>query len=369
MIHFTEGNLLDSKAEVLVNTVNTVGVMGKGIALMFKEKFPQNFMQYAEACKKEEVRVGELFVTQPAKIFGPKWIVNFPTKKHWRNPSKIEWIESGLQELRQFMVQHQIRSIAIPPLGAGHGGLPWNDVRNAIIRALGDLENVHIFLYQPTDKYQNSPKKQGVRELTLARAMIVELIREYESLGFECSLLEVQKLAWFLHRNIERYQLKNPLNLDFEAHKFGPYSDNLRHLLSHLDGSYIHCAKRIEDARRDEPIWTNRNELRTVREFLAREEFQEHAKALAVTIKQIDGFQSPLGMELLATVDWILHESVSTLTIEDIKQQLVCWPAGKKAAERKQKLFTTHMLSVALTQLQSTAPNTTQQSAQLSLTL
>src|SRR5258708_7227957 len=123
MISYKQGNLLESHSQALVNTVNTVGVMGKGIALMFKERFKENFRRYAAACKNKEVEVGKMFITSSGELNGPKWIVNFPTKQNWRSPSKLEWITEGLRDLHRFIVEQHVVSIAIPPLGAGNGGL------------------------------------------------------------------------------------------------------------------------------------------------------------------------------------------------------------------------------------------------------
>ncbi|HHJ4203746.1 TPA: macro domain-containing protein, partial [Aeromonas veronii] len=206
MIRYTTGNLLDAPVEALVNTVNTVGVMGKGIALMFKERFPANMRAYAEACKQGDVVTGKMFITQTGELLGPRWIVNFPTKQHWRNPAQMAWIQDGLQDLRAWLQAQQVSSIAIPPLGAGNGGLPWPEVKQAIETALGDLD-IDILLYEPSRQYQNVAKRGGVAELTPARALIAELVRRYWFLGMECSLLEIQKLAWFLARVIGR----NPL--------------------------------------------------------------------------------------------------------------------------------------------------------------
>jgi len=150
MINYTTGNLLESDAEALVNTVNTVGVMGKGIALMFKEAFPENFKAYEAASKLGEVQVGRMFVTHPNSMYGPKWIINFPTKMHWRNPSKLEWIESGLTDLKTVIRLNNIRSVALPPLGAGNGGLEWSAVRPIIEDALADLSDAEIVVYEPT---------------------------------------------------------------------------------------------------------------------------------------------------------------------------------------------------------------------------
>lgn len=203
MITFTQGNLLETRVEALVNTVNTVGVMGKGIALMFKERFAENFRRYAAACKAREVQTGKMFVTPVHELDGPRWIVNFPTKQHWRSPSRLEWVQEGLQDLRRFLLEQHIQSVAIPPLGAGNGGLEWAKVREQITQTLGDLD-IEILVFEPTSQYQNVAKRTGVEKLTPARALIAELVRRYWVLGMECSLLEIQKLAWFLEREIEK---------------------------------------------------------------------------------------------------------------------------------------------------------------------
>lgn len=147
MITFTKGDLFESQAEALVNAVNCVGVMGKGIALQFKQRFPENFRAYEEACIFREVQIGEMFVTQPTDPSLPLWIINFPTKKHWSNPSKLEWIESGLKDLRRFLIENKVQSVAIPALGAGLGGLDWPDVRRLIERELAGLET-EIMVYE-----------------------------------------------------------------------------------------------------------------------------------------------------------------------------------------------------------------------------
>ena len=149
MIHFTQGNLLESPAEVLVNAVNTVGVRGKGIALMFKQRFALNFRLYAAACKAGQVQTGKMFVTEVCELDGPRWIVNFPTKQHWRAPSQLEWVRDGLQDLRHFLLAHKVQSIAVPALGAGNGGLDWAAVRAEIEYALGDLLDIDIWVFEP----------------------------------------------------------------------------------------------------------------------------------------------------------------------------------------------------------------------------
>lgn len=148
MITYLRGNLLADDAQALVNTVNTVGVMGKGIALQFKQRFPANFVAYAQACKLGQVQTGRMLVTEPGELTGPRWVVNFPTKQHWRDPSRMEWVVDGLQDLRSFLVSNAVESIALPALGAGLGGLPWGAVRGHIEAALGDLP-VDVRVYEP----------------------------------------------------------------------------------------------------------------------------------------------------------------------------------------------------------------------------
>lgn len=348
MITFTQGNLLEARAEALVNTVNTVGVMGKGIALMFKERFADNFRRYAAACKAKEVRTGRMFVTEVNELGGPRWIINFPTKQHWRGDSRMEWITEGLRDLRRVLIEKQIKSVAIPPLGAGNGGLDWAKVRPQIEEALVGLDT-EILVFEPTQKYQNVAKRTGVEKLTPARALIAELVRRYWVLGMECSLLEIQKLAWVLERNIERAGL-TPLDLRFAPNKYGPYADRLRHLLEGLDGSYLHSDKRIGDADPLDVIWFDDGRKVFVQTYL-KSEAKEYAPALEATAAMIDGFESPYGMELLTTVDWLLSREQVEPNVPAIREGLRRWSGGADAAARKDRLFDDRALNIALERL------------------
>jgi len=144
MIRYVTGNILESNAQALVNTVNIVGVMGKGIALQFKKAFPNNFKAYAEACKSGEIDIGKLFVTWDSNVnSGEKIIINFPTKKDWRKPSEYTYVEDGLNDLIQVIETNQIKSIAIPPLGAGIGGLEWERVKKIIHQKTLSMSQQH----------------------------------------------------------------------------------------------------------------------------------------------------------------------------------------------------------------------------------
>lgn len=351
MIHYTSGNLLNARTDAVVNTVNTVGVMGKGIALMFKERYPENFKAYEAACKAGEVRVGELFITPSGELDGPQWIINFPTKKHWRHPSKLEWVQDGLVALKQFILEKKIHSIAIPPLGCGNGGLEWQVVRPIIKAALDDLEGVDVLIFEPTKQYQNVAKKQGVEKLTIPRALVAEMIRRYELIGFECSLLEVQKIAWFLVKITQRLSLNDLLKLDFEANRYGPYAHRLTHLLNNLDGSYLHCEKRIADAKAEDTIHFDHAKSNRLHAFFNSGEAQSYLPVIEKTDKLIDGFQSPVGMEALATVDWLLTKTNCAPTLVAVKQGISAWPTGQEHARRKIALFNDQLISLVLERL------------------
>jgi O-acetyl-ADP-ribose deacetylase (regulator of RNase III) len=149
MIRFTKGNLLESGAEALVNTVNTVGVMGKGIALQFKKAFPVNYKRYKEACKNGELATGKLLVVEDCNLLtGEKTIINFPTKQDWRNPAKNEYIASGLIALLSYLKQSKLKSIALPALGCGSGGLDWKVIKPMLTGMLSEL-SIEIIVYEP----------------------------------------------------------------------------------------------------------------------------------------------------------------------------------------------------------------------------
>ena len=347
MLRYTQGNLLQSDAEALVNTVNTVGVMGKGIALMFKEAFPENFKIYKAACKRDELQLGRMLVTERNDFIGPRWIINFPTKAHWRFPSRLEWIESGLKDLARVTEELGIRSLAVPPLGAGNGGLAWSEVKPAIEAALSSLGGVDVLIYEPTREYQNVAKRSGVEKLTPPRALIAELVRRYSILGIECTLLEVQKLGYLLERFTQRLQL-GPMEFSFTANRYGPYSDKLKHMLDSLDGSYLHCDKRLGDARPFDAIRFDDVKKDKITAYLTTPEVKTYRPALEATTGLIDGFESPAAMELLATVDWLIARQGVHPTVDDLREGLRAWPGGEGCGKRKAKLFDDQMLAIVL---------------------
>lgn len=337
--------------EAVVNTVNTVGIMGKGIALMFKERFPENFEAYSRACKNKEVRIGHMFVTENKELFGPRLIINFPTKTHWRVRTRLNWLQEGMNDLVRTIEEENIRSIAIPPLGCGNGGLEWHAVKPVIVAALDGVADLDARIYEPTNEYQNVSKRKGVEKLTPARALVAEIVRRYCILGIDCSILEVQKLGWFLQRGIDRLEARDPLNLQFSANKYGPYSHRLMKLLDSLDGSYLRCNKRLSDADPMEAIWFKPTKKDMVHVYLHSGEGKNFLDALEWASHVIDGFESPLGMELLSTVDWLVEREGINPDAASVLNGLANWSGGAPAGQRKLKIFNERLVELALSRL------------------
>jgi O-acetyl-ADP-ribose deacetylase (regulator of RNase III) len=300
MMKLATGNLLDAKVEALVNTVNTVGVMGKGLALQFKKAFPANCKAYEAAAKAGRIVIGEVFVFEAGGIVMPRYIINFPTKRHWRSPSKLEYIDAGLEDLVRVIADRKIRSIAIPPLGAGLGGLSWSDVGPRIERALASLPDLEVLLFEPAGAPapEAMPNATTKPKMTPGRAAVLSLMSRYLVPGYDyrLSLLEVQKLAYFLQVAGE------PLKLEYKAHHYGPYADNLRHVLHHIEGHYV---RGFGDGQNkpETPLELMDGATAQAEAFLA-ERSDTHARLRDVA-SLIEGYETPFGMELLSSVHWV----------------------------------------------------------------
>jgi len=350
MIRYRRGALLESGAAALVNTVNEVGVMRKGYALIFRDAFPENTAAYLDAVRAGRVHVGRMFITENHAPGGPRWIVNFPTKKHWRNPSKLEWIREGLRDLVRVVIENRIPSVALPPCGCGSGGLEWAVVKREIEGELSGLKDVEITVFEPEEAAPDTAHDAGV-VLTPGQALMLEMIRRYAVLGLDCTNLEVQKLAWFLDRAVRALGLPDPLRLEFQARKYGPCADGLGALLAGLDGTYVSCEKRLDMAGPFDLIWVEDEGRARVVEELASEPVRPYLPALGKAARVIDGFESPLGIEVLATIDWLLAHDQVRPTRSAVKAALRQWPGGKPAVSRKLKLFDDRRIDLALRRL------------------
>jgi O-acetyl-ADP-ribose deacetylase (regulator of RNase III) len=200
MIELTQGNLLEAEADALVNTVNCVGYMGKGIALQFKQAFPANFKEYEVACKKGELAPGRMHIHKNVHFISPIYIINFPTKRDYRSKSRIEDIELGLKSLIIEIKRLGIQSIALPPLGCGLGGLSWDRVKPMIESAFSAVPEVRVLLYEPvgTPAAKAMPIRTERPRMSPARALFIKLMDAYSALDYTRTLLEIQKLAYFL---------------------------------------------------------------------------------------------------------------------------------------------------------------------------
>ncbi len=321
MISFKVGDILKSQTDAIVNTVNTKGVMGKGIALAFKKAYPKNFKIYEKACKEGEVEIGKMLITETGELF-PKYIINFPSKKHWRNPSKYEFIEKGLEDLIRVINEYNVQSISIPPLGSGNGRLDWMKVKDILTTYLKDIANdIEIVIFEPgyNDQIVSKPEKEI--SLTPARAIFVYLLKKYQVLGYQINLLVAQKMSYFMQRFGEE------LNLDFEKGHYGPFSNNLTHLLKYINQSFISYNQNNNSPGTTLEIRDGRyNEVE--RYFDNNLDKEQKARA-EKTLELIRGFESPYGLELLATIDFIVSKT-NAKDISEIAEEITNWTKRKK---------------------------------------
>ncbi len=320
MIERVEGNILEAEAQALVNTVNTVGVMGKGIAWQFKKAFPEMYEAYEKACKRGEMETGKMLVYDRGGLFNPRFIINFPTKKHWKGKSKLADIKAGLKDLVTQVEKRSITSIAVPPLGCGHGGLNWGDVQPLIIEAFKILPDVQVLVFQPVGA--PAPEQMVIRTkrpaMTFARAGVLNVLNRYTVLGYQLTLLEVHKLLYFLQEAGERLRLR------FTKETYGPYADNLRHVLHSFEG---HFTRGFGDGRNspDTPLRLLPEALQEAEQFIAdAEQGKDAAGRLERVTELIEGFESPYGMELLASVHWVAAHSEETAV--DMDSAIGCRP-------------------------------------------
>lgn len=330
MVELEQGDILQAEADALVNTVNCVGVMGRGIALQFRKAFPQNFKSYEAACERKEVRPGRMFVHETGLLTGPRFIINFPTKRHWKGKSRIEDIDSGLRALVEEIKDRGIRSVAVPPLGCGLGGLNWNAVRPRIIQAFDELPDVRVLLFQPAGapKADEMPKDRRLPKMTLGRAVLIELMVRYLAAVLDpfVSLLEIHKLMYFMQEAGES------LNLKYEKALYGPYAKNLRHVLNVIEGHFITGYGDAADEP-GRPIELLPKSPKAAEGFIT--SYPDTQARFARVARLIHGFETPFGMELLATVHWVSTREGASSADEAIERTYQ-WNERKRAFDGKQ---------------------------------
>jgi O-acetyl-ADP-ribose deacetylase (regulator of RNase III) len=346
MIQDGTGNLLTADVEALVNTVNTVGVMGKGIALQFKRAYPANFTAYRAACDRGDIHLGEMFVFDTA-IKGPRrYIINFPTKRHWKSPARLSDIEAGLDDLVRVVAEHHITSIAIPALGCGNGGLDWGQVRPLVQRACTRMSDVRSVVFAPTGAPPATamPNATARPRLTLLRALLLATIGRYlerartQEVRVGVSELEIQKLAYFLKILGADYPLQ------FARGHYGPYADKLSHVLNTLEGHYLteygDNSARVTDLV---PITPTAGSLDAAESVLRTH--PEDAARIDRLLELLDGFETPYSLELLATVHFATTQPPTSSDPDVLGTRVADWNL------RKARLFTNDHVRIAVQRL------------------
>lgn len=334
-MEFVTGNLLEADVEALVNTVNTKGVMGKGIALQFRRAFPENYKAYRAACDAGEVQLGRMFVAPTGYLGHPRLVINFPTKAHWKSRSRIADIDTGLVDLRRVIDEYEIGSLALPPLGCGLGGLEWAHVRPRIEAALADAP-ARVLVFEPAGAPapEAMPDRRERPGMTPGRAAVVWLLSRYLAPGESASQLEVQKLSYFLQEAGEA------LKLQFSKQQYGPYADKVRHAVLGMEGHFVQGFGDGTGARAVRVLPGIEEEARS---FLGAhpETFARYDRIAAL----IDGFETPYGLELLATTHW-----VATRETADSPQRAA--ELVREWSHRKGRLFTDDHVAIAWARLE-----------------
>ena len=333
MIEYKTGDIIAEDAEALVNTVNCVGVMGRGIALQFKKAFPENFKSYAAACKRNEVRPGRMFVFETGQMY-PRYIINFPTKRHWRGKSRMGDVEAGLAALAKEIQALNIRSIALPPLGSGLGGLAWSEVRPRIESVLRGLNDLKVVLFEPgggpIDKRANH--SSDVPKMTAGRAVLIGLMDRYLRglLDPFVTLLEVHKLLYFMQESGERLRLR------YQKASYGPYAENLRHVLHKVEGHFISGYADGGDAP-DKQLELVPGAIEDATAFL--ESHPKTHERFNKVAELVEGFESSFGLELLASVHWVVSkEQTQNRKTMSFGKSTPGTPGKKKFSQRQIKL-------------------------------
>lgn len=310
MIEYVTGNILESKAECLINTVNCEGYMGKGIAYQFKQAFPENFLGYEKVCKKGLLRPGKLFIFEEKN----KIIINFPTKDKWRNKSTLNMIEDGLDELVRVLKLEEPSSVAIPPLGCGNGGLLWPEVKPLIESKISILETTKFYIYEPSKYYSaniSSAPKMNVSHLIL---MLLKM-----------GLVKYNKT--FLQKSSYFFNIYLGENF-FEFHRatYGPYSRVVDYL-----------SKQIKEYQEFYKVNTDQAYLLCMQTLVSASilnKLERYKKEVYKSLDFVNKVKNTRDLELVATVCYIIQEK-RELEVDDIYKELDFW------LKRKAQLFST----------------------------
>lgn len=323
-IEYKNGDMFDEPTEAIVNTVNCVGVMGKGVALEFKRRWPANFKAYKLVCADKALTPGKMFIFDNDGFLDSekhRFLINFPTKQHWRSKSKMEYVKDGLADFVEQVRRLGIKSVALPPLGCGNGGLEWSDVRPLIEDAVSSLPDVHFVIFGPAEQSVHPEQSDVPSDLTTGRASMMVAFAELEKyFGGHLTRLTAQKVVYFLQ------VLGVDFGLTFSKNQYGPYSETLHQAFKAMEAKHY-----IEGYTSDD-----RKVVVTHGTYAAADEHLKSAGSdVSSTIEKlsllIEGYESPYGMELLSSVHF-LSVSEGITTQPDMSVALEAWNDHKRAS-------------------------------------
>lgn len=324
-LQYKAGDLLAASVEAVVNTVNTRGVMGKGIALQVKQRWPEVDREYRAASKRGEVTLGRMHVVERGGLGdGPRFVINFPTKDHWRSRSKLSDIEAGLDDLRSVIERLDLHSVAVPPLGCGNGGLAWVDVRPLIESALGSLNGVEVVVYPPEGAPDADAMLVGTSRpnMTPTLASLIRLIAGYWSDVLGVTDIEIQKLAYFVAVRRPDFQLR------FARGPYGPYCEPLHHVLQRAEGHYLRgYGDRSRRPWEPGPLTVLDEAVDDAARLIAA--IAELEADLDAVERLTVGFEGAWGMELLSTVHWVASEDDGARSPTEARDRIGSWSMRK----------------------------------------
>ena len=330
MITYKTGDIFVEDVEAIVNSVNCVGVMGRGVALQFKNMFPDNYRAYREACNRREVQPGKMFVFPTGKLSNPRYIINFPTKRHWRSKSRLSDIETGLADLIKVVLERRISSIALPPLATGLGGLEWPAIRREIDGALGGLSGVDVVVFEPGSIPEDGKpnRSKDVPPMSPASAVLIGLVRRYQNALLDpfVTLLEIHKLMYFMQ------QSGQSLELDYQKAAHGPYAPKLRFVMRRLEGHYL-MGYRDGGDNPDKAIELVPGAYEEAEAFLP--SVPDTLARLDRVSRLVKGFETPFGLELLSTVHWVASNE-GAYSDKEITDATYQWGKHKRKFSERQ---------------------------------
>ena len=306
-----------------------------------QKRFPQNFKAYKAACKNGLVKTGKMFVFTELDLQGQKIIVNFPTKEEWYKNSQYKWIEEGLEDLVNVIHELKIKSISIPPLGCGNGGLQWEKVKDLMIHYLGNLAEVEVLVYEPNAQIKNILQKENSKKevkLTPARAMLLFALFKFEKYGEYSTVFTANKLAYFLQESGENLKLK------FEPYTYGPYAQAVEKVLYALNGKYLKGLEQM-NAKPFEPLQLNYSRFKEVEDYVTTNLSEEQRNRLESLFEAIEGFESTLSLEILSSVHYITSKHPQIEKAEIVGKI-------KEWNKRKSDLITEKYVSIAYEHLE-----------------